>query len=143
MPRSELKRLDSAMEKYRSLLGTAARFIVGGALNTFATLVLYWLLMRVMHYQWAYLISFCAGILLSYMLNTRFVFRARHSWLKFFLFPLVYLVTYAIGALVLRVAVEHFHVPASVAPLVPIAVTLPVSFLLTKLVLQVRHRSDH
>jgi len=125
------------------MFGAALRFLVGGALNTGATLALYWILMQFMHYQWAYLVSFCSGVLLSYMLNTRYVFRARHSWLKFVLFPLVYLITYSIGALVLRLAVEHFRVPEGLAPLIPIVVTLPVSFLLTKFVLQLRDRPDH
>lgn len=131
------------IQRHRPLLGVALRFLVGGILNTGATLVLYWLLLRFIHYQWAYLASYCAGILLSYLLNTRYVFRARHSWLKFILFPLVYLVIYALGALVLKVAVDYLHLPASVGPLVSIAVTFPVSFLLTKVVLQPRAHLEH
>lgn len=131
------------MERHRPLLAVVLRFLLGGALNTLATLLLYWLLMRFVHYQLAYLASYCAGILLSYVLNTRFVFRARHSWLKFVLFPLVYLVTYAIGALVLKVAVDYLGVPAGIAPLVSIAATLPVSFLLTRVLLQPRARPEH
>lgn len=131
------------IERHRPLLEVALRFLVGGALNTGATLVLYWLLMQFMHYQLAYLASYCAGILLSYILNTRYVFRKKHTWLKFILFPLVYLITYAIGALVLNIAVDHLHVPASIGPLVSIAVTLPVSFLLTKMVLHLRDRPEH
>lgn len=142
MPRSEQDRSIGLIERHRPLLGAALRFLAGGILNTGATLVLYWILMQFMHYQLAYLASFCAGVLLSYVLNTRYVFKARHSWLKFVLFPLVYLITYSIGALVLRLAVEYFGVPASVAPLVPIVVTLPLSFLLTKFVLQLRDRPD-
>lgn len=131
------------IERHRPLLTVVFRFLVGGILNTGATLTLYWVLMQFMHYQLAYLISYCAGIILSYMLNTRFVFRARHTWIRFFLFPLVYLITYAIGALVLRLAVVYLHVPASVGPLVSIAVTLPVSFILTKILLQPRAHPEN
>lgn len=131
------------MERHRPLLAVVVRFLVGGVLNTGATLLLYWALMRFVHYQIAYLASYCAGILLSYILNTRFVFGARHSWLKFILFPLVYLVTYAIGAVVLKLTVDHLGIPAGVAPLLSIAVTLPVSFLLTRIVLQLRDRPEH
>ncbi|AYZ68705.1 TPA: GtrA family protein [Stenotrophomonas maltophilia] len=112
------------------------RFLVGGALNTGATLVLYWVLLRFIHYQAAYLVSYCAGIVLSYALNTRYVFRARHSWLKFAVFPLIYVVVYALGALTLKVAVGHLQVPPALGPLISIIVTLPVSFLLTRALLQ-------
>jgi len=114
----------------------ALRFLVGGALNTGATLVLYWVLLRFMHYQAAYLISYCAGIVLSYALNTRYVFKARHSWLKFAAFPLIYAVVYVLGALTLKVTVGYFQVPAALGPIISIVVTLPVSFLLTRALLQ-------
>lgn len=119
----------------RSHLPVVTRFLVGGAINTAATLALYWALQKVMHYQLAYLASYCAGIAISYAVNTRFVFRARHTWLKFAVFPLIYLITYVIGALVLRLSVDHLGVPVPVAPLVSIVVTLPVSFLLTRFLL--------
>lgn len=124
------------IDRHRALITVAVRFLVGGVLNTGATLVLYWLLLRVTNYQWAYLGSYCAGILLSYLLNTRYVFRAEHTWLRFAAFPLIYLVVYALGALTLRVSVHHLGVPATLAPLISIAVTLPVSFLLTRALLQ-------
>lgn len=131
------------IKRHRPLLAVALRFLAGGMLNTGATLALYWVLMRFMHYQLAYLVSYCAGIVLSYLLNTRFVFRARHSWRKFVLFPLVYLITYVIGALVLRLAVDYLHVPAGLGPLLSIGVTLPVSFVLTKILLQPRARREN
>ncbi len=142
MQPAEPQRSGRFVERHRPLMAVALRFLVGGALNTGATLVLYWILMRFLHYQWAYLVSYCAGIVLSYVLNTRYVFRAKHSWLKFVLFPLVYVVTYGVGAVVLKVAVEYMHIPASLGPLVSIAATLPVSFLLTRTVLRLRDRPE-
>ncbi|MBB3800296.1 putative flippase GtrA [Xanthomonas arboricola] len=121
----------------------ALRFLLGGALNTGLTLVLYWALLGFMYYQWAYLASFCAGILLSYLINTRYVFRAQHSWLKFAAFPLIYLVTYAVGALALKLSVGHLGVPAAVGPLVSSVVTLPASFILSKLLLQAPTPDSH
>ncbi|MEB1605755.1 GtrA family protein [Xanthomonas campestris pv. campestris] len=87
-------------------------------------------------YQWAYLISYCAGILLSYFLNTRYVFRTQHTWLRFAIFPLIYVVVYALGALTLKFCVDHLRVPATLGPLLSIAVTLPVSFVLTRILLR-------
>lgn len=116
-------------------LKTIARFLAGGALNTGCTFVLYWLLLLVMDYRVAYTISFAAGILLSYVINTRFVFRTGHSLLKFVLFPFIYLITYLAGAFVLHFAVSRFGVSKQIAPLLSICATLPLSYLLTKLVL--------
>lgn len=124
--------------RHRPLLATVLRFLVSGTINTSATLVMYWILMQFVHYQWAYLASYCAGILLSYALSTRYVFQTKHSWFKFALFPLVYLTTYFVGALVLKVAVDHLGVIKGIAPLASIAATLPVSFLLTRTLLQFR-----
>jgi putative flippase GtrA len=142
MPAGESEEKAPLIERHAPLLKMAARFVAGGTLNTGATLVLYWVLIRFMHYQWAYLASFCAGVLLSYVLNVRYVFRTKHTWLKLGLFPLIYLVTYAVGALALKVAVDGLGIPRGAAPLVSIAATLPISFLLSKLVLQVRGRVE-
>ncbi|MBB3813597.1 putative flippase GtrA [Xanthomonas arboricola] len=142
MQPDESSQADALLGRHRPLISVALRFLLGGALNTGLTLVLYWVLLRFMHYQWAYLASFCAGILLSYLINTRYVFRAEHSWLKFAAFPLIYLVTYALGALALKLSVGHLGVPAAVGPLISIVVTLPVSFILSKLLLQAPKRDS-
>ncbi len=124
------------MHLQRPILKTALRFLVSGAFNTGVTLLLYWLLLHFLHYQWAYLASYCSGVLLSYLLNTRYVFRARHTWLRLATFPLIYLTVYALGALALRLSVGYLKVPEAFAPLLSIAVTLPVSFLLTRALLR-------
>lgn len=124
------------VDRHRPLLAVALRFLLGGALNTGTTLLLYWSLLYFIKYQWAYLISYCAGILLSYFLNTRYVFRTQHTWLRFAIFPLIYVVVYALGALTLKFCVDHLRVPATLGPLLSIAVTLPVSFVLTRILLR-------
>lgn len=119
----------------RDLLRQGVYFVVSGGLNTLATYLLYLLLLNFLHYQIAYATSFIVGILVSYALSTRFVFRTNHSWLKFALFPLVYLISYAAGAAVLAVSVSHLGVDQRIAPLVSACVTLPLSFVLSRLVL--------
>lgn len=105
---------------------------MGGGANTLATYGFYWLLLLVLQPQGAYAMSFAAGVALSYVLNLRFVFRQRHSNKKMAMFPLVYLIIYALGAGVLHIAIRHLGVHAGVAPLLSIACTLPVSFILTR-----------
>lgn len=121
--------------KLRASLPTIARFLAGGALNTGSTFVLYWLLLLVVEYRVAYAISFVAGILLSYVINTRFVFQTQHSVRKMVLFPLVYLAGYLAGAFVLQLSVARFGVDARVAPLISVCATLPLTYILSKLVL--------
>ena len=116
-------------------LPTIARFLVGGVLNTGSTFVLYWLLLIVVEYRAAYAISFVSGILISYVINTKFVFRTHYSLRKLILFPLVYLATYIVGAMILHSAVSRFGVDAGIAPFFSICATLPLTYLLTKLVL--------
>ena len=120
----------------------ALRFLIAGGLNTGLTFVLYWLLLLVINYRVAYAISFVAGIIFSYVVNTKFVFRTDYSLRKMVLFPLVYLVTYFVGALVLQLSVARFGVDARIAPLVSICATLPLTYLLTKLVLTGRRGND-
>lgn len=119
----------------RASLPTIMRFLAGGALNTGSTFVLYWLLLLVVEYRIAYAISFVTGILLSYVINTKFVFRTNHSLRKVILFPLVYLATYLAGAMVLDISVSRFGVDARLAPFISICATLPLTYLLSKLVL--------
>lgn len=119
----------------RASLPTIVRFLAGGALNTGSTFVLYWLLLLVVEYRIAYAISFVAGILLSYVINTKFVFRTNYSLRKVILFPLVYLATYLAGAVILDLSVSRFGVDARLAPFISICATLPLTYLLSKLVL--------
>jgi putative flippase GtrA len=119
----------------REFLRQGIYFVLSGGLNTLATYLLYLLLLNFLHYQIAYATSFIAGILLSYVLSTRFVFRTTHSWVKFSLFPLVYLISYAAGAAVLALSVNRLGIDQRIAPLVSACVTLPLSFVLSRLIL--------
>lgn len=120
----------------RSSLPTMARFLAGGAVNTGSTFVLYWLLLLAIDYRIAYAISFVAGIAFSYLINTKFVFRTRSSVQKMILFPMVYLVTYLVGAVVLSFSVSRLGVPAAFAPFISICVTLPLTYVLSRLILR-------
>lgn len=112
-------------------LATVVRFLLVGGTNTAATLLLYWLLLGWLVPRAAYAVSFAAGMVLGYLLNTRFVFRVRRQWRSLALFPLVHLATYVVGALALELAIGWLHIDPRVAPLLSIAATVPTSYLLT------------
>jgi len=108
------------------------RFIVAGAINSGLTYVLYLLLLRILPYAAAYTLSFAAGIALSLMLQGTWVFRSRITVRRAVQFPLVYAVQYVTGLVLLMVFVEKLRLPREFAPLLVVACTIPLTFLLTR-----------
>lgn len=115
-------------------LGRVLRFVIGGGLNTAVTYGVYLALHTVFDYQLAFLIAYAAGIVFSYFFNSAVVFRRRMTWTGMLVFPLVYLVQYGVSALVLGALVEYTTVPSWIAPLLVSVLTLPLTFVLTRLV---------
>lgn len=105
-------------------------------MNTGVTLLLFELLRRVMPYLAAYSITYVIGIGLSYWLNANFVFKIRKSVRNAIAFPLVYVVQYLVGALLLWALVGKLALHPAVAVIVVVASTLPLTFVLTRFVLR-------
>ena len=82
-----------------------ARFLFAGAVNTGISYAAYLLLLTVLPYLAAYAISYLLGIVLSYLLLTRFVFRAPPRLSTAVRFPLVYVAQYLLGSAVLALLV--------------------------------------
>ena len=120
------------------LRAQALRFLVSGGINTLATFALYWALLPWLGYAGSYSLAFAAGIVLSYVLNTRFVFRTRASLGTAMAFPLVYVAQYFAGLAVLWLWVERLGLPARYGILATVAVTVPLTFVLSRLLF---HRS--
>lgn len=110
------------------------RFLLSGAFNTAATYLLYLALLRFMPYRLSYTISFICGIVIAYILNLSFVFRAQGGLKTIALFPLVYLAQYLAGLGVVSLWVELLDWQASLAPIAAIIVTIPLTFVLSRLV---------
>ena len=112
------------------------RFLLVGGFNTLSGYAVYlfflWLLDGPI---WAYNISYAVGIIVSYCLNVRFTFRQKLSWKKFAAFPLVYVVQYVVGLLVLKTAITA-GIPAQWAGLLVIAVTIPITFFMSRFLLR-------
>ncbi len=119
------------MSRQKSL-ADLIKFVIGGGINTAFTFGLYFGLQVIMPYQVAYALAFATGIVFSYWFNATIVFKTPISWKGFCAFPLVYLVQYLLSAVLLSVFVERLSIPQSVAPLVVIVVTIPVTFVLTR-----------
>jgi putative flippase GtrA len=119
------------------------RFVIAGAINTIVTYAIYLALLSMLGYVVAYSIAYVIGIALAYVLNTWFVFRVPQNIRGMLLFPLVYVVQYLVGIITLQVAVREFDVPQKFALLVSIAVSIPVTYLLSRFVLKPSMTNQH
>lgn len=108
------------------------RFLAVGLANTLATYALYRLLLHWLGYRTSYTLSFLAGIVIAYELNRIVVFRAPRSGASMVAVPAIYAVQYVIGLGIVTAAVEWLDVPRQWAPLLSIAVTVPMTFLLNR-----------
>jgi putative flippase GtrA len=108
------------------------KFVIGGGITTAFTFGLYYGLQVIMPYQIAYALAFAVGIVFSYWFNATIVFNTPVSWKGFFAFPLVYLAQYLLSAVLLNVFVERFEIAQSIAPLLVIIATIPITFVLTR-----------
>ena len=112
--------------------GRVFRFLVAGSVNTAITYIAYLLLLQVSAYRVAFTVSFVFGILVSYILSARFVFRRPASRRSFLQFPLVYAAQYLLGLLLVTICVEQLGMPSWLAPLTALAVTIPITYLLSR-----------
>lgn len=112
------------------------RFLFVGAANTVFFYAVYLLLLPVMPYAIAYAIGYAGGIILSYVLNSLFVFHERMSLKKGMQFPLVYLVQYLLGTLILVICIDLLGMDARLGPVVTVIGTVPATFLLSKWIIK-------
>lgn len=108
------------------------RFLASGAFNTLLTYVLYLLLLPLLGALWSYSLAYAAGIVLAYVLNRAFVFRAHAGWKSLAAMPLIYMVQYGISIAVVALSVRAGLRP-ELAPLPAIALSLPVTYLLSRI----------
>jgi len=116
--------------------------VVAGAASTGFTYLAYLALLKWTSYRWAYSLSYVAGIFLSFVLNSRFVFRVPLCWRRLLPYPSVYLVQYLLGLCVIHVGVELLRWDERLMPIAVLVVTVPVSFVLTRWVLGETGRGD-
>ncbi|MEP7063559.1 MAG: GtrA family protein [Betaproteobacteria bacterium] len=125
----------------RSIDASALRFLAAGALNTALTYAVYLLLLQWVAYRWAFTLAFALGIAASYALNARYVFRAQATWRSFARFPLIYTLQYILGLVLVASCIDRLGMPTWLAPLVALAVTIPVTYLLSRALFAKRPQS--
>lgn len=112
-----------------SLSGESLRFLIGGAINTLASYLLYCLLVAFMHPQLAYALAYLAGIALAYGLNARLVFRVPLRATQAAVYPLLYLAQYAVSALLIQLFIAWGGLGPRLAAALTILLVTPLSFL--------------
>lgn len=124
-----------------STSGPFVRFLLSGAVNTGLTYLLYLFLLQWMGARLSYSIAFASGIALSYSLGRVFVFRQPAHAGRGRYFPLIYLLQYLLGLLIVHAWVELLGWPPALAALASICLTVPLTFVLSRWVFQAPARS--
>lgn len=113
-----------------------ARFFIVGGINTALTYGIYlailWLGATPVY---AYSIGYIIGIIVSYVLNLKVTFQRAHSLRKMLFFPLVYVAQYCIGLFALHLFLS-WGVVAEIAGLLILPITVPITFLFTRILLK-------
>ena len=109
-----------------------ARYLVAGALNTLLTWLLFVALSQWINYLLAYGIVFVLGVVLSFVLQSVWVFRSKMEWASLLRFKMAYLVNLAVGLLLLKLLVTHAALSPALAAIGVVAVQVPLGFLLSR-----------
>lgn len=111
------------------------RFAIVGVANTASYYLCYLLLRELMPYLVAHLIAFVLSMIGSFFLNCYFTFRQRPTWRRFLLFPLSTMTNFVVTTVGLYLLVRFAGMDERIAPLVAASVAIPVTFVVTKLIL--------
>lgn len=116
----------------RALLAGLVRYGLVGLANAATYYGTYLLALPHAGYLVAHVVGLGVAMVVSFLLNCRFTFRVRPTWMRFLLYP----ASQAVNILATTVGVVglvHLGVDERLAPLVAAALALPVSFLAARL----------
>jgi len=111
------------------------KFVIGGIVNNVALYPIYIILNYFFDYQFAFLSSYCLGILLTYWINTAYVFESQRSWRTFLVYPSIYIFQYIFSASLLWCFVELLAGSELLGPFFVAIFIVPITFMLNKFVL--------
>ncbi|MFD9126781.1 GtrA family protein [Kitasatospora sp. NPDC059571] len=111
------------------------RFGLVGVANTATFYLLYLAMHPFLPYFAAFTAAFVLSMVGSFFLHTHFTYRTRPTWRKFLLFPLPNLTNYLVQSGGVVLLVEWLRVSDRIAPLLAAAVAIPITYVLSKLVL--------
>lgn len=114
------------------------RFIIVGCMNTAVYYTIYIICMYglSLHYIASHAIGFIISLVGSFFLNVYFTYNVRPTWKKFFSFPLTQVVNVSTSTFFLFLFVEWFYMSSAIAPLFALFFTVPITYIVTKKILQ-------
>ena len=128
---------------YHSIMpNSLLRFLVSGAANTLASYALYLLLLRFISYLWAYSLAYAAGIALAYVLYRYYVFKASGGKMGPMLVVMIYFIQYCLGLGLVLIWGQWLGFPVIFAPAFAIALSMPVTYVLSRSVFRYREKID-
>lgn len=83
-------------------------------------------------YEAAYVLSYIFGVALAYYTTARLVFDEPLRRKSALLFPLVYFLQFVLGYVLIRFAVETLGIPEWLGLAFSVAITLPLTFVLSR-----------
>ena len=109
------------------------KFLIVGCVNTLVSYLMFLALLYVVNYDIAYAISYGVGILVSYFLNGKWTFKKSITFKGVLTYPLVYIVQFSTGWLVLKYGIETLSLTENQAYILSIIISIPIGFLASKL----------
>ena len=129
------------MRRHRALLAGLLRYGLVGVANAVTYYLVYLVALGAVGYLLAHVIGLGVAMVVSFLLNCRFTFGVRPTWLRLLLYPAsqaVNIVATTVGV----VALVHLGVDARRAPLVASVLAVPASFLAARAVMTRRGRPE-
>ena len=116
------------------------KFSIVGVINTFIDLAVYYFCLYALslHYQVSTLFGFLVSVTNAYLLNGLFVFsngqkKSLSQNLKTYLKTVLgYASTYLLSVFLMWLWVDVLHIPAGIAPLLRLIITVPLNYIINK-----------
>lgn len=113
-----------------------AKFVVIRGICAALSYVAYLVALAWFSYKVAYVASYVFGIGIAYYTSAVLVFREPLSRKSALLFPLVYVIQFILGYYLIKFAVETIHIPEWLGLAFSVAITLPLTFLMSRWVVR-------
>lgn len=109
------------------------RFILVGIINTFNYYICYLFLHSILeiNYMIAHVSGFSISLVISFFLNSYFTFKVKPTLSKFLQFPVTQLFNIAVSSFFVYLFVEHLRIDSTIAPVLSIFITVPLTFIIT------------
>ena len=119
------------------------KFFCNGVSTTLFTYAIYLFALLLVSFEFAFTISFVLGIIISYLTNSKFIFRAKSSFSTFVRFIFLSVSIYTVSLFGLRFLVNDLDVSNLVAPILTNFLIAPINFFITRMIFTLKKTSSY